>query len=551
MSHSSTEVGTIRRWLTSPALPFWAATLGCLPLLSVHFEQLWSRPYYRFFPVILVLVPILLLVRRTDPDQPSQTQRPFWGGVAFLTALVLAAYSVLRISPLLCCAAWVLSMIAYVMRTPTNVWALWALMCMLLRLPQGLDVWLIQRLHKVTTPISSGILDQLQVDHLRSGNVLSFPDRKLFIEEICSGTISPFAIIATAAMLGALLRRSLVHTFILMVSGLFWAAVANILRVVAISYCVERMGIDLTSGWPHDILSVAVFCLILAVLVSTDSWLRFFLGPIEIDESSASEPVHENPVVRLWNWLFWPLHERPMGLLRERMARPESTGGVLWIGFVLLISAGFLSLGALQIWGGIGPFASTDQIRLAVDALTKESFPQELAGWTMTDFRRETRTASSEFGEHSRQWTYERDGQVITVSIDYPFHDWHKLDINYREMGWDVESASPLPDGSTALQHALANSEDAGWLIYDIVDQNGQPYQPPLDQRIDPRWRQMLYKNSTRWSPPRFYQIQLLYLAPTLHRPTEAMVAELQSFFKEFRSGISQKTLPQPTRSQP
>jgi hypothetical protein len=88
-------------------------------------------------------------------------------------------------------------------------------------------------------------------------------------------------------------------------------------------------------------------------------------------------------------------------------------------------------------------------------------------------------------------------------------------------------------------------------LIYDIVDQNGQPYQPPLDQRIDPRWRQMLYKNSTRWSPPRFYQIQLLYLAPTLHRPTEAMVAELQSFFKEFRSGISQKTLPQPTRSQP
>jgi len=442
-------------------------------------------------------------------------------------------------------------MVAYVMRTPTNIWVLWALMCMLLRLPQGLDVWLIQRLHKVTTPISSGILDQLQVDHLREGNVLSFPDRKLFIEEICSGIISPFTIITTAALLGAVLRRSLFHTFILMVAGCFWAAVANILRVVTISYCVERMGIDLTSGWPYDILSIAGFCIMLAVLVSTDSCLRFFLGPIETDESSASEPVYENPVVRLWNWLFWPLHERPMGLLRERMAQPASSVGIVWIGFVLLMSAGFLSLGALQIWGGIGPFASTDLIRQAVDGLSKESFPQELAGWTMTDFRRETRNASSEFGEHSRQWTYERNGQVITISVDYPFNDWHKLDTNYREMGWNVESATPLPDGSTALQHALANPEDAGWLIYDIVDQNGQPYQPSFDQRIDPRWRQLFYKNAARWSPPRFYQIQLLYLAPTLHRPTDETVAELQNFFREFRSGISQKTSAQPSGSRP
>lgn len=551
MSPTTTEAGTLRRWLTSPALPFWVATLGCLPLLSVHFEQLWSRPHYRYFPVILVLVPILLLIRRTDPDQQTHTQRPFWGGMAFLTALALAAYSVLRISPLLCCAAWVLSMVAYVMRTPTNIWALWALMCMLLRLPQGLDVWLIQQFHKRTTPISSGILDQLQVDHIRTGNVLSFPDRKLFIEEVCSGIISPFTIITMAAILGAVLRRTLFHTFILMVLGCFWAAVANILRVVTISYCVERMGIDLTSGRPHDILNIAVLCIMLAVLVSTDSWLRFFLGPIEMDESSASEPVHENPVVRLWNWLFWPLHERPMGLLRERHARPVSSGGVVWIGFALLISAGFLSLGGLQIWGGIGPFASTDQIRQTVDALSKESFPHDLLGWTMTDFRRETRNPSSEFGEHSRQWTYERQGQVITVSIDYPFNDWHKLDTNYREMGWDVESATPLPDGSTALEHALSNSEDAGLLIYDIVDHLGQPYQPSLGQRIDPRWREIFNKNAARWSPPRFYQIQLLYLAPTLHRPTDETVAELQNFFKEFRNGIKERTSAQATGSQP
>lgn len=551
MSLATPEAGTVRRWLTSPALPVLVATLGCLPLLSVHFEQLWSRPHYRYFPVILILVPILLLVRRTDPDQHTSTQRPFWAGVALLAALALAAYSVLKISPLLCCAAWLLSIIAYVMRTPTNIWALWALMCMLLRLPQGLDVWLIQRLHKITTPVSSGILDQLQVDHIREGNVLWFPDRKLFIEEVCSGFLSPFTIIATAAILGAVLRRSLFHTLILMLAGCFWAAAANIMRVVTISYCVERLGIDLTSGRPHDFLNLSVFCVTLAVLVSTDSWLRFFLGPIEIDESSASEPVHENPAIRLWNWMFWPLHERPMGLLRERLSRQAPKVGVIWIAFVLLISAGFLSLGALQIWGGIGPFASTDQFRQSVDALSKESFPPELSGWTMTDFRRETRYPSSEFGEHSRQWTYERAGKVVTLSIDYPFHDWHKLDVNYLEMGWRVEASLPLPDGSSALQHSLANSEDAGLLIYDMLDQKGQPYEPSLDQRVDTRWKRIFHENSTRWSPPKYYQVQLLYLAPTLSRPSEDTISELQKIFMEFRSGIGQQTSSTPTGKQP
>jgi exosortase len=542
MSISTTDPGPLRRWLASPSLPFWAATLGCLPLLAVHFQQLWSRPHYRYFPLILVLVPILLHMRRTEPDQAANTPRPLLAGLALLTGLFLAAYSVLKISPLMCCTAWLLTMIAYVTRTPTNIWALWALMCMLLRLPQGRDVWLIQRLHTITTPVSSGILDLMKIDHIQEGNVLLFPDRKLFVEEISSGVVSPFTIIATAAMLGALLRRSLFHTFFLVLASIFWSAFANILRVVTISYCVERMGIDLTTGRPQDFLNLALFCVMLAILLSTDSCLRFFLGPIEIDESSASEPIHENPIVRLWNWLFWPLHERPMGLLRERLTRQNRPSGIVWIVFTLVMSGGFLSLGVLQIWGGIGPFASASGIRQAVDDLSKESFPPEMLGWTLTDFRRETRSSSSEFGERSRQWTYRRGEQVITLSIDYPFQDWHKLDVNYQQTGWRVDAAVPLPDGTTALQHPLTNAEDAGWLIYDMVDQQGGLYQRPHDQGVDPRWKRIFYENAPRWSPPSFYQIQLLYLAPTLERPSDETVTDLQRFFAEFRDVIHQRT---------
>ncbi len=540
-SLSSPDSTGMRGWLNSPAFPVVMATIGCLPLLIVHFQQLWVRPHYQYFPMVMMAVGILYQLRRTDPDREAFAPRPYLAGLGLLAGLALATYAVLRISPLMCCAGWLLAATAFVARNPVNAWSQWALLWLLLRLPQGRDLWLIHWLQKITTRISSGVLDHLQIDHLQQGNVLAFPDRKLFVEEACSGVVSLFTILATAAIFGAFLRRSAFHTLLLMLAGAFWAGAANILRVVAIAVSIEKMGIDLTEGWPHTILGMVVFSISLLVLFSTDALLRFIFGPIEFDDSSASESSHENPLISGWNRLFWPTHERPASLLGDRTRQLTTVPGAGWRLLVLVTSAGFLSLGAFQVWGGIGPFSSTLGVEIAIDNLSKESLPPQLVGWSMTNFQRETRSTSSEFGARSRQWTYTKGALSAVVSIDYPFPDWHDLDVCYRGVGWTVSGWKGLPDESTARQHILRNDQQSGLLIYDLFDQNGAPHQPPSGQGLHPRWGRLLSGESSRWTMPTFYQVQALALVPSLEPIDPQSISELQSLFVEFRKSIREQ----------
>ena len=550
ISHTASP-GGLRGWLISPQFPALVATLGCLPLLVVHFQQLWVRPHCQYFPLVLTAVVILYLLRRTDSDPEPAWPRPWLAGLALLAGFCLTTYAVLRISPLLCFAAWLLSMLVFVARTPVKSWSAWALLLLLLRLPQGRDVTLIQWLQKVTTRISSGVLDQLGIDHIREGNVLTLPDHKLFVEQACSGVVSLFTIVATAAIFGAFLRRSLFHTLLLMAAGAFWAGAANILRVVAIALFLEKMQIDLTSGWRHDVLGLAVFCVTLCTLFSTDGLLRFLFGPMALGASDTPESIHDNPLVTVWNGLFWPPHERPIGLLSERVKPPTHRAGTGWVLLVLVCSTGFLSLGALQVWGGIGPFSAGLGIGQKIDDLTKESLPPEMAGWTLTDFRRENRSVSLELGERSRQWTYRQGNLEAVASIDYPFPDWHHLEACYRGVGWTLGESAPLPDSSTALQYPLHNEQMSGKLIFDLFDQNGEAYHPPSGQGIHPRWRRLFSGESSRWTLPTFYQVQVLAVAPTVEPLDSHTSADLQQLFLEFRRTIRQQATPSQAGGQP
>jgi exosortase len=533
--------GPSRGW-AKPSLPLLVATLSCLPLLIVHFQQLWSRPHTQYFPLVIVAVAILYQVRRTDPDRPVARPRPGLAGLTLMASLCLATYAVLQISPLLAYAAWLLTGVAFVARSGVNLWSQWGLLCLLLRLPQGRDVQLIQWLQTITTRISSGVLEQLQIDHFQTGNVLEFPDRKLFVEAACSGVVSLYTIVATAAICGAFLRRTGFHTLLLMLAGAFWAGAANILRVVAIAVFVEKMGIDLTQGWPHDLLGLAIFCVTLVTLFSTDAMLRFLFGPIGVEADHSTEPMEGNSLTRLWNWLFWPNHERPVEWLADRPEGSPSPVGRGWKALVSVTSVGFLSLGALQVWGGIGPFSTGLGIGKTIDELSKDSLPAELVGWTLTDFRRENRSASSEFGERSRQWTYRRGDQTVVASVDYPFPEWHDLDVCYRGLGWTADSRTRLPEQFTALQYTLHQDQQAGWLIFDLFDQQGAPYQPPSGRGIHPRWRRLFSGDSSRWTLPTYYQVQILAVGPRQEPVDLQAVTELQQFFTAFRESIRQQS---------
>ena len=551
---SLTDSGGVRSWIHSPGFPLVAGTLGCLPLLIVHFQQLWSRPHYQFFPLVLVSVCVLYKLRHSDVEPSPRTERRLVAGTALVCGVILAVLAVLRISPLLCCGAWLMVALSTVFRSQLNLWSAWGLMCLLLRLPQGKDVWLIQTLQRITTGIASTVLDQMRIDHIREGNVLAFPSHKLLVEEACSGVVSLFTIIATAAILGAFLRRSFLHTVLLMIAGAFWAAAANILRVVVIAYAMENLGLDLTQGWEHDALGITIFCVTLVTLFSTDALFRFAFGPIEIDDTGSPEPIHDNWLVILWNHAFWPQHERPgVSPIRTPTNSPSGSG---W-GFLALLSAMIFSgLGALQAWGGIGPFSTSLKTNLQIDQLSRESLPSELAGWALTDFHIQERRATSEFGERSRQWTYSKDGMRATVSIDYPFPEWHDLDTCYRGVGWRTSRRIPLPGetphfSNTAVQHALANDLQTGWLIFDMFDQQGHGYTPPLGSGIHPRWRRLMSGDAHPWSLPTYYQVQVLSSRDSLKPYERTRQSALQDLFAAARARILEIAVQPQYQAQP
>lgn len=96
-SSTTTRPGRVRKWVTSPILPVLAATLGSLPLQIVHFQQLWIRPHYQYFPLVLLSVVVLYQPRRTDPDLTLIRPRPWLSYLALLAGLGLATYAVLQI----------------------------------------------------------------------------------------------------------------------------------------------------------------------------------------------------------------------------------------------------------------------------------------------------------------------------------------------------------------------------------------------------------------------------------------------------------------------
>src|SRR5262249_49780818 len=68
MSITELSPAPASRGRETPRPVLWAAAVGCLalahlPLLVAHAQQIWLRPHYQFFPLVLVGAAVLLVTR--------------------------------------------------------------------------------------------------------------------------------------------------------------------------------------------------------------------------------------------------------------------------------------------------------------------------------------------------------------------------------------------------------------------------------------------------------------------------------------------------------
>ena len=181
-------------------LPPAAIALAFGPVLVLFGRDLWSRPHYQLFPL---LVPGAVALawkscHRLGPLDPGSRQVAW--GIAVL-AWGLLAVSIALITPWFARSA-ALTAIAGATYA-SGGWRLvraafpgWAFLWLTIPPPRRFDFQLVYRLQNVVSQWSSRCLDVAGVYHSMSGNVVQVGGQDLQVKLACSGINSLFAVVA-------------------------------------------------------------------------------------------------------------------------------------------------------------------------------------------------------------------------------------------------------------------------------------------------------------------------------------------------------------------
>jgi len=94
---------------------------------------------------------------------------------------------------------------------------------------------------------------------VRDGSIIKMANSYLQVEAPCSGLRSLIALMAFGAAFSYLTRKSLLKKYVLFMSALPIALIANILRIVLLGWVSEVYGMKAAAGWIHDFSGFLLF----------------------------------------------------------------------------------------------------------------------------------------------------------------------------------------------------------------------------------------------------------------------------------------------------
>lgn len=401
-----------------------------LPLVYAHFMQTLAKPHYQY----VLLLPVVLYLaarRRLERSERSGRGNPIGVAAGLCVCWILLGAATVIWSPWLGMSAFLATclVVLYAMGGVNLVKVLlpvWGLAWFALPLPFDLDERVTTALRTVTTRMSSEVLEQFGILHLRAVNVIQLPNKPLFIADACSGINSLFIGLAIAALIGVWNGRSLLHVLLLLATSFGLVLVENISRVVCIAVAT-RHGWDLAEGLPHAALGAGLFGATVVLISSTDQLLAFLFHRRRRSATPASDS-------------------------RGRRSRPDqipTTHRPLPRVATVLTLSTFIALACLQV-----VTLRREQSRLIslfakpvhFGQFDQESMPEKLAGFQRKQFRFERRIKDDPMGEYSQAWTYEREEIHVVISLDYPYPGPKDLTECYEVIGWIVQDSDYFSD---------------------------------------------------------------------------------------------------------
>lgn len=492
-------------WLLPVTLA--VAVLAYLPVLLIYLPQLWSRPYYRFFPFAF-LATFVLAVMRADRVTRRTASRLQWAARAgvFLTAELCLIAGIRLGSPWPCFVAFVLTLGVILdfwrdAETHQSLARLILPLILVIRPPLHLDETIVRQLQTVTSQLASVFLSTVQVDHLLSGNVIEpISGGPLLVEEACSGVQSLFTLMLIAAFLSVYRRYTLLRSLLLVASSVVWALLMNVYRVVTIVLAQTEFNMDLSTGWQHEAIGYTGILLAVVLLLSTDRLLSFLLGGIS-DEPLLHPSI--NPLVSCWNWLVIspepvPVSSKSAGRRSGRRSGDSSVatdpGGQPGAGFRRHLPATALTAAlvtamvtAIPAWGLPGLWRTNGAVRSLAELQTVDASwldVAQLPGCRLLDFSVTERGARSQFGQYSDEWMVAAPFGNVLHSMDHVFDTWHNLTACYRGIGWQLirfdekaggEDESPWP---VAYAEFVKPTGEHAYLCFSLFTTTGQPILP-------------------------------------------------------------------------
>ena len=461
-----------------------------LPLLLLQGQRLWDNPNYQFFPFVLAGAGYLAWrdtrrLGRLDPGRGGLSLALL--GVSWL----LLALAGLVIAPWLGAAVAMLAVLAvgYAwggLRLVRALMPAWTLLWVIIPLP--FEDRLTLSLQAVASRWSSAVLDVMGVLHLPMGLVIEVPGKRLFVEEACSGIHSLFPVVAGALFFIFLTHCSVVRAAVLLAAGIGWVLLGNTARILAVAWAQATRGIDLSSGWPHDLLGETVLVTTLILIVSTDALYSIIASMCR---------QQWRIVVAMWKGMKRGVEsdaanrpENPIGVAcpPERTRLPDAIPG-RFASWALGLAYGGLAL-ALAVWTwpclketflSRGAF-----VRRLQASLTAETLPSRVGSLERTAFETESRSKGNGLGEFSRSWDYRMGPHRVAASVDFPFQGWHELTICYRGLGWKLQKRRIRRDERvTFVEDTFTRaSGEQGLLMYCLYDAEGRPVEIPDDPRL-------------------------------------------------------------------
>lgn len=478
-----------RSWMGIIAALF----LASLPLLYTYASWTWSDGHYQYMPLLLAFVAFLYFRRFPAAGVQRSEPKPLVVLAGLLTVGLLLAIGNLLYSGFIgiitaTASACLLTYALLGFGGLKNLSPVLALCLLAIPLPLGLDKSLIFQMQFLASHLATLLLDGAGVMHVRNGVILITEQSQYMTEEACSGVRSLFSSLAVVSCYSVAARHWWPRVTTNLLQSVVWVLIGNAIRVALTVYLADNVSSWFASGLGHEVLSIMIFAFILAMIVSTDHLLTFFLRSQfgltwdRDDQSGKFADETTSPQFKSQQTVLPESNAGDVGIRFPSLSTPVTVGVLVMLGLVTLLGA---RVAYINSGRGLTLLSSVPRL----EAPRQQDLPEVLAAWRQVGFEHIQRERSSLFASDSYVWSFRRGPLAAIVSLDCPWAEWHNLQRCYSAVGWQCEMQTMLKMGNEASTSDMTHSEinlskrgnKTGMVIFGSIDAKGQD--------VKPQWR--------------------------------------------------------------